>query len=315
MLKASHALKGGCILLAAALLAALFAGCAAAETLPAQTPEQTPILTSTPIPTPAPEPSQTSAPDAALAQKQAERLEEHLLNFAEYPRGEDDFAFEYEGDWDGDGKTDRAYLEGDFRERVAVKFGNGQSLKADAHELEAMSGWGGRFLITAADLTGDGRNEIVLLIDLGGQGGRGSYGLYPYKLGESEWELMDAPRYGSTVELAWENDIATISSGGYSEVVADAAMIQAHYKADHAESEWEVWVKDKIYFTEDAADAICDIAFVENDGHAAVMLSQYVTGMTGVHVDGLGYFVTTLAWDENGAVSVEAMYFVLWPQG
>ena len=259
-------------------------------------------------------PAQTPQPNLELAKLQEERHQAHLTNFAEYPRGEDGFATEYEGDWDGDGKLDHAYFRGDSGERVIVALGNGESISADAEELELMSYWGRSFLLTAADLTGDGQNEIVLLIDLGGQGGRGSYGLYPYRRNGDGWELMDTPRYGLVLALTWENSVATVSNGDYSEVVADADMIRAHYAADHAEDAWEA-IKNQTYFKENAADAICDIAFVEENDRTVVMISQYTVGMTDSHVDGLGYFVTTLGWDDRGNSSIIDRYFVLWPQG
>ncbi len=254
-----------------------------------------------------------------LNKKQAERLAAHLLEFAEYPRGEDLRGWEYSGDWDGDGQADRAYMNDQnpphgYRNQVRVELGNGERIVADSIELESMGYWGGSgFLIESGDLTGDGQSEILLMIDLGGQGGRGSYGLYPFTRTENGWALMDAPRHGFSLALDYKDGKAAVTSGAYSETVADDEMLRAHYAADHSESEWDR-VKGREYHAENAADPICDIALVQENGKTLVKLSQYVVGVTGVHVDGLGYLVTTLSWNAEGAFSVEDMRFVLWPQ-
>jgi hypothetical protein len=251
---------------------------------------------------------------------QAKRLTQHLLDFAEIPRGEDLRAQEYSGDWDGDGKADRAYFSEEptqaagynYRNRVVAELGNGERIIADSDELEQMSSWGGSFLIESADLTGDGQNEILLLIDLGGQGGRGSFGLYPYVRMGSGWMLMDAPHHGFPLALDYKDGRATVTSGDYSETVACDALLTAHYAASDNKYEREQ-VKGKDYHEEYAADSICDIALKQESGRTVVKVSQYVAGITGVHVDGLGYLVTTLSWSANGRYSVDDMYFVFMP--
>lgn len=257
-----------------------------------------------------------------LAKKQAGRLAEHLLAFAEYPRGEEQLGREYLGDFDGDGGEDRAYLEETYspdsgytaRNLVVVELSGGERITADSEELESMAYWGGSgFLIESGDLTGDGQNEILLMIDLGGQGGRGSFGLYPYTRTDNGWELMDAPYSGYSLALDYKDGKAAVTSGDYSEIVADDEMLSAHYAADNSASEWER-IKGVEYHAENAADPICDIALVEEDGKTLVKISQYVIGVTGVHVDGLGYLVTTLSWNAEGAFTVKDMRFVLWPQ-
>lgn len=266
-----------------------------------------------------PDDAGTALDASALAQSQSERLSAHLKEFSELPRSEDGFESAYSDDWDGDGKPDEAYLQDeedsfqDNRQHVTVAFGDGASIVADAIALEGMSEWGRDFLIEAADLTGDGQNEILLLIDLGGQGGHGSYGLYIYRKSGGGWILMDAPHHGYELLLHWKENVATVSSGNYSEVVADAAVIRAHYMAKGEETIWEE-VDGKEYYNAYAADAPCDIALVQGEGKTLVKISQYITGMTGAHVDGLGYLVTTLEWDESGAYTVADMYFVLCPQ-
>lgn len=258
-------------------------------------------------------------PPKDLAKKQADRLAEHLLEFAESPRGEGLNGQAYSGDWDGDGRADRASIKArdadvsgySHKSQVVVELGSGERIIADSGELEQWASWGGRgFLIESGDLTGDGQNEILLMIDLGGRGG---YGLYPYAKTENGWALMDAPYQGFSLALDYKDGNAAVTSGAYSEIVADGEMLRAHYAAGNGESEWER-IKGVEYHKKNAADPICDIALAEEDGKTLVKLSQYVTGMTGVRVDGLGYLVTTLSWDAKGAFSVKDMRFVLWPQ-
>lgn len=256
-----------------------------------------------------------------MAEIQTQRLSQHLLDFAEIPRGEDLRGQEYSGDWDGDGKNDRAYFSQesaqttgyDYRNRAVVDFGNGEHIVAVSDELEQMSTWGGRFLIESADLNGDRQNEILLLIDLGGQGGHGSFGLYPYTRTKNGWELMNAPHHGFSLGLDYKDGKVTVTSGDYVETVADDAMLSAHYAVLGSESEWER-VKSKEYHEANAADPICDIAVKEEAGKTIVKISQYVTGITGSHADGFGYLETTLSWKTDGAYSVDDMCFVLMPQ-
>lgn len=262
-----------------------------------------------------PEGGQDDEPPASktdYSRIQKERLAQHLADFSEVPRGESLSAQDYSGDWDGDGKADRASFEMDHKQ-VVVALGNGERVVADAGELEECSAWGRSFLIEAADLTGDGQNEILLLIDLGGQGGRGSFGLYPYMRTDNGWALMEAPYHGVSVALEYQNGEASVTSGTYSESIADDALLGEHYAAENSMPEWEQ-VKGTDYFEEFAADAICDIAVKQRGGKAVVKISQYVTGITGVHVDQLGYLVTTLSWDADAKYSVNDIYFVLMPQ-
>lgn len=252
----------------------------------------------------------------ALAETQARRLAAHLAEFSEPPRGENGFGSEFSGDWDGDGKPDKAYMHADGQ-LVTIEFGDGMTLTADALILEEMSGWGRRFLIESADLTGDGLSEILLFIDLGGNGGHGHYVLYPYRRNERGWTLMDAPHHGYELALTWNDNIATVASGNYSEIIGDEAMIRAHYfTSDSQESAQIIWneINGAAYYSGNAADAPCDIALTTQNGKTLVKILQYTIGMTGAHADKLGYLVTTLEWDESGACTARHMHFILYPQ-
>ncbi len=252
---------------------------------------------------------------------QAQRREKYLGEFSMNPRGEEGFGRKYEGDWDEDGKTDKAAfeelpseIEGYSDNRaVTVQFGDGERISADSLQLAEISAWGSSFLLEAADLTGDGSNEIILLIDIGGAGGRGSYALYPYMRGSDGWAAMAPPKSGVELSLEWKDNIATVKSGDYSEIVAGADMLRLKYAQEGAEAEWKR-VDGTEYHNESAADAICDIALVPGNGKTLVKSSQYVTGVTGVHVDQLGYLVTTYEWAQDGSFSVRDMQFVYLPQ-
>jgi len=76
--------------------------------------------------------------EESLAHRQAKRLSEHLAHFAGTPRGESGFATAYAGDWDGDGKQDRAYLNGS---KVVVELGGGESVAAGAAALTGAMEW------------------------------------------------------------------------------------------------------------------------------------------------------------------------------
>lgn len=262
--------------------------------------------------------------DAAgdLSAVQAARAAEYLTEFSAIPRGENGFANEYNGDWDNDGKPDRAYVDKQaadiegytLKNRVVVEFGSGESISAEATMLAEMSEWGGDFLLEAADLTGDGQNEILLLINFGGQGGRGSYSLYPYMHTERGWEAMMPPKTGAELALEWKDNTVTVRSGDYYDVVADDKMLREQYLAQDLELEWNR-VDGTSYRTEQAADALCDIALVESNGKTLVKTSQYVTGVTGVHSDQLGYLVTVYEWEADGSFCVADMRVVYMPNG
>lgn len=272
-----------------------------------------------PATTPLPQGMDMDATTARLTALQEKRLAEFLTQFERIPRGENGFAHGYKADWDGDGTQDSAALvqeptneEGyTVNAAVEVRFGNGEMFHADAAELESMSGWGHSFLLEAADLTGDGQNELVLLIDLGGNGGRGSYGLYPYVHTANGWQPMAASGSGATVDMEWENNIATLHSGTYTEVVATGEMLRDHYTQDEwLAPEWNA--VDGVHAQYEAvADAICDIALETVDGKTTIKTVQYVSGITGVHIDQFGYLVTTYEWAQDGSYTVRDMRFVL----
>lgn len=272
--------------------------------------------------------AQELAPEKETAQPRWQETNSRVLDYPEEfsnpPRGEEGFKYEYTGDWDGDGKVDRAFmtrrLQGSIATQaerfVIVSFGNGTSIAVDSLELEGMAYWGRSFLIESADLTGDGKNEILLLIDLGGQGGNGSYSLYPYEYKNDAWAPMEAPRRGYALTLDWQNNHIRLISGDYLDVIfIDTDLIRRHYIADGAEEEWKR-LDGAQYHEENAADPICDIALIEEGGRVLVRISQYITGISGSHVDCLGYLITTLEWDQNGQYAVRNMrvYYALWPR-
>lgn len=89
-------------------------------------------------------------------------------------------------------------------------------------------------------------------------------------------------------------------------------MLAAHYAASNSLSSFEE-VRIKACREDNASNAICDIALIQQDGKTLVKISQYVFGLTGAHADQLGYLVTALSWNEAGSYSEEDMHFVSSP--
>lgn len=234
----------------------------------------------------------------------------HLNYFSEPPRGEGGFSAECAGDFDGDGRIDKAYIAG---QSIIIKL-SGEKIEISAKTVPEPELYiGGHFFIEGADLTGNGTNEIVLFIDTGGNGGHGSYSLIVLQKTDSGWKPIDGvPTYGVDVSIAWSNNICKITSGSYCENVADGYMMQRHYEQADSGDNWAA-VDGVEYSSENAADPPCDIAVIREQNRSKIVITQYITGPTGVHVDQLGYMDTTFAFNDDGSCDIDDKCFVLFP--
>lgn len=232
-------------------------------------------------------------------------------------RGVIGFAQEYHNDLDGDGLADHAAFSGEGR-LVTVELSSGGSINADAMELYEISRWDGDFLAMGQDLTGDGKNEVILLINSGGTSGDGQYLLYVYTVEGKEWKSMDTPASGFPVTVEWDCENIIVSrrfdtdfepmEGGYSAIVADAETVQKYYAVMADREPW-LELRDTPYTSDFAADAFCDIAVTSWRGEPVLAAAQYIAGPGGIHADRLGYFVSLIKWNDKGGYEVVDEFF------
>lgn len=257
----------------------------------------------------------TDTPDGFSERVAMENLQRtgairHLNYFSEPPRGAGGFSTECAGDFDGDGKFDKAYIAG---QSIIIEL-SGEKIEVSAETISEPEFYiGGYFFIEGADLTGNGKNEIVLLVDTGGNGGRGVCNLIVLQNTSSGWKPIDGvPFHGVSVSMTWKDNMCKITSGSYCENVADGYMMQRHYEQAGSGDNWAA-VDGVEYSSENAADPPCDIAVIREQNRSKIVITQYITGPTGVHVDQLGYMDTTFAFNDDGSCDIDNKCFVLFP--
>ncbi len=257
----------------------------------------------------------TDTPDGFSERVAMENLQRtgairHLNYFSEPPRGAGGFSTECAGDFDGDGKFDKAYIAG---QSIIIEL-SGEKIEVSAETISEPEFYiGGYFFIEGADLTGNGKNEIVLLVDTGGNGGLGVCNLIVLQNTSSGWKPIDGvPFHGVSVSMTWKDNMCKITSGSYCENVADGYMMQQHYEQAGSGDNWAA-VDGVEYSSENAADPPCDIAVIREQNRSKIVITQYITGPTGVHVDQLGYMDTTFAFNDDGSCDIDNKCFVLFP--
>ena len=199
-----------------------------------------------------------------------------------------------------------------------MELSSGGSINADAMELYEISRWGGDFLVMGLDLTGDGKNEVVLLINSGGTGGDGQYLLYVYTVEGKEWKSLDTPAFGFHATVEWDCENLMVSrrfdtdfkpmEDSYSAIVSDAETVQKYYAVMADREPW-LELRDTPYTSDFAADIFCDIAVTLWRGEPVLAVAQYIAGSGGIHADRLGYFVSLIKWNDKGGYEVVDEFF------
>ncbi|MEA4971480.1 MAG: M56 family metallopeptidase [Candidatus Pelethousia sp.] len=208
------------------------------------------------------------------------------------------------GDWDGDGKEDKAgFVKEPIDEiynrqtALAVQFGDGKRLEAKAKDSANASGWGVDYQVLGADVNGDGANEILLLIDIGAAGGNGGYSLQVYEQKNGKWEPLPSPQSGCHYQVYWDAQTHTVEirspEAGYAERVVDDSMVLPRSDA-YDRTERIAWL-DARPAGESVSDSDAISAFVvTEEGH--IITRQYVTGPGGPHVERYGYMLAEYAY-------------------
>jgi hypothetical protein len=170
------------------------------------------------------------------------------------------------------------------------------------------------FKIAGADLNNDGKNEIILISDMGSNGGDGIYGLLVYaKQGQVYQSVALPAEYdvfaGIPYYLNWDGTSAAILDYKKRTVLqVDKDILGAHYARTGQTEEW-----DKLQGKAAepvAADGICDFAVQMKKEKVKLIIKQYLTGPTGVHVDCIGYVLTELELKNDNTWSQTAVYFL-----
>lgn len=225
------------------------------------------------------------------------------------------FKSEYSGvDYDGDGLADRAELKmsNSNTKTITVSFGNGDTLT-----LTKLDGVTRDFKILGADLNGDGKNEIILINDIGAQGGDGMYRLSVYQKQGTSYQSLPLPEkcsmeeegfIGFTYALQWDGKQAKLVDGENNEILAlDSASLKEQYPDSSFEeilNSMQGKEPDTVY-----ADGICDAVTGAEDGAPALFIKQYQSGLNG-HADCIGYIITELKLNSDNSWKVQAIYYL-----
>lgn len=213
-------------------------------------------------------------------------------------------------DYDGDGIKDTALIERKgSTNTITLNFGNQEVLVIDNLEPGREE-----FKIAGADLNNDGKNEIIIISDMGTNGGDGIYGLRVYTKQDQVYQPVALPTeyeiYGGfPYYLNWDGVSAEIldnNKRAFIQVGND--ILEAHYTRTGQTKEWE---KLQGKATEPvAADGICDFAIQMKDEKVKLIIKQYLMGPTGVHVDCIGYVLTELELESDNTWSKNAVYYL-----
>lgn len=225
------------------------------------------------------------------------------------------FKSEYSGaDYDGDGLADRAELKmsNSNTKTITVSFGNGDTLK-----LTKLDGVTRDFKILGADLNGDSMNEIILINDIGAQGGDGMYRLSVYQKQGTSYQSLPLPEKCSMEEggfigfiyaLRWDGKQAKLVDGENNEILAlDSTSLKEQYPDSSFEeilNSMQGKEPDTVY-----ADGICDAVTGAEDGAPVLFIKQYQSGLSG-HADCIGYIITELRLNSDNSWKVQTIYYL-----
>lgn len=203
---------------------------------------------------------------------------------------------ETETDFDGDGLRDYSYCYGS-KGKFIIEFGNGKRLEY------AGQGFGDRdiYQISALDLNGDGRNEIILMPDLGEQGGDGGYGLLVFKETSEGYEPVSLPeecqKYGGdsignklNCFVEWDSGTGLSVTDGETEYFRLTKEALYQWYTEKGMEDVPETAGGTVLSIE--ADSFSGFALEQdsNSERGWFVTKQYVTGLGG-HADRLGYWL------------------------
>lgn len=213
-------------------------------------------------------------------------------------------------DLDGDGRRDVVWWSERSRSGYGVTLymalGNG---KLHTRDVQAMMGHS----LEAADVTGDGIPELIVMADTGGNGGAGCWVLEVLSFQSGVPESMSLPFFAerSEEEPDW-------STSGYRFGTQFEDGFRLHIRSDKMDrvisfAEDEMQVQDRISigqfdesghvlytyrFEDSGCDGICAYELVRDArGVSALCVYQYLYQQS--HMDCVGFGMTVLRWNED----------------
>jgi hypothetical protein len=271
-----------------------------AEMAPASAETDTP--TPVPSPSPSPIPTAISTPVATPVPQSAEP------NNAFVPGG---FFHGHEGvfsdmDLDGDGLDDTFSIDTKgYVLQMALTLGSGLS-----RELETECMWFETFDI--ADLTGDGKLELIAMADTGGNGGAGCHDVVVFHVGDGEIKLLPLPSRGDSLWKSGYEFTITYMDDYKAKIVSERYADTVNISEDEALNlrsmavyDDEGTLLDETYSEyQSGTDGIHTFELLrDGDAPASIRLYQYV--FCGGHADGIGDGISTIRWDGTKFALIE----------
>jgi beta-lactamase regulating signal transducer with metallopeptidase domain len=204
------------------------------------------------------------------------------------------------GDLDGDGRTDRVSWDLLSRDRgtmtVNAALGNGQLVRGILEGIAPGP-------ILAADVTGDGRDEILALCDLGGAGGAGSWDL-------AVWTLQDGALSSLPLPAQNPEEPASGWNSGYAFAPQYVDGFRVRVTGERLDVTYEIPEEMRDACVGNGFDADGNARFTQSGAVDGVSAIEVVPGAGGAaeirlwqylwvygHSDCVGYAVSTIAWD------------------
>lgn len=201
------------------------------------------------------------------------------------------------GDLTGDGKPEIVYLTGVQRtgsaawQRIRLEIMDGANGRMTRLALEPDTGYDPRLFV--GNMTGGGKQDLLVSIDSGGSGAITAYTIFAFMDG-AYCRVFDTERYQPGYRVSYEDHFA---------VRADSLDNRRSYLID-------ISGRDKAYLAEiydengalrqpvegfvDPVSLLAP-ADIDQDGILELLAWQRISGL--YHADALGDFINTLAWD------------------
>ncbi|MFM1653251.1 FG-GAP-like repeat-containing protein [Brevibacillus sp. B_LB10_24] len=203
------------------------------------------------------------------------------------------------GDVNGDGIPDLVYLAGSqepgspFIQHITLYIQDGRTGITNPIPLKQNAGY--HPTVQLADFTGNGVNDILVVIDSGGSGGY----IYSYvfsDLNNQPYQLFDSEQYNQahhySVNYLDNYQVKATSQNPQSTYIIDITYKGRQYLSEIYDSSGKL--KEPIQGDVNALSGLYPIDF-ERYGQYSLMALQRITGR--YNADGLGYFMNILKWN------------------
>lgn len=203
------------------------------------------------------------------------------------------------GDVNGDGLFDLVYLTGNhepgspFIQHITLHIQDGQSAITQSYSLKQNAGYNPTIQLT--DFTGNGVDDILIVIDSGGSGATTYSYIFSY-MNNQLYTLFNYDVYNQahqyTVNYMDNYKVNATSMSPQSTYIIDLQYKGQAYLSEIYNSNGTL--KAPIQGDVNPLSGIYSVDF-ERDGQSELMALQRITGR--YNADGLGYFMNGLKWD------------------